>query len=297
MELRELSRGGQGYVRRMPKRLHRHLVVGVAIAFAACGRDSVPVTAPAPTAAPTPVQTTPFGLEGVVYDTVYRGVDQARIEVIDGSQAGAVVTSDVWGKFSFGDRKFAEAFTLQASKEGHVMASQRVTAPQKGDVAFAGFVLASPTPSANLSGNYILTLTADSACSSLPAEATTWSVAATVSQGFSETRYSVKVSAPTVLKGSDTFAANVFGTVARFNVWTDADNSDGIVEQLGPEAYLEVLGDSIVSVESFPSVAAFSGSFTYCPGPGAVNLFGHFVCGVTPITCESTNHRFTLARQ
>src|SRR5512145_2758838 len=96
--------------------------VGATLILAGCGRDGI--TAPTPTPTPTP-QPQGFVLRGTVFDTASRPVDQARIEVMDGPQAGAVTTSNEQGQFSFSQR-FTQGLTLRASKDGYVTDQQSV---------------------------------------------------------------------------------------------------------------------------------------------------------------------------
>jgi len=276
----------------------RHVIIaGAILMLAGCGRDSDinPITH-------APWNT--FTVSGSVTDTAGRSVDQARIEVMDGPHAGVVTLSVANGRFSFGVR-FTEQVTFQASKEGYHSAQQRVGPSNLFLDVNRSFQLASLTPSIDLTGGYLVTLTADAACTSLPANATSRTYSATVTRGFSDTLYIGRLSgaifAPAPISSSTSsseswryarFFANVSGTFARF-AFSNPDDW-GIVEQLAPDAFVEFSGTADATVDAGTSSVEvpLSGSFSYCAAPRP----NFFECTIPRITCTSTNHRLTLTR-
>jgi carboxypeptidase family protein len=271
----------------------RHVITAVAILMlAGCGRDSDidPIT-PA---------TNSFAVSGYVTDTAGRSIDQARIEVVDGPQAGAVTLSDARGQFSFGQR-FTEGNRIRASKDGYRTTDESVirfvgTNPSYPTVV--SFQLASLTPSIDLTGGYLVTITADAACTGLPANATSRTYVATVTRRSVDWAYIGQLSgaifapAPIASLHYDRFLANVFGTVVRFGFSNPDDY--GIVEQLGPDSFVDISGTADATVEARTSSveAPFSGYFSYCAAPKPT----FFDCTIPRIDCTSTNHRLTLTR-
>ena len=269
--------------------------VGAILVLAGCGRDGITLPTPTPTPPPAPQG---FVLRGLVFDTASRPLDQARIEAMDGPQAGAVAMSDAQGQFSFSQR-FTQGLTLRASKDGYVTDQQSVTT--SNSAFFALFILASPTPSIDLAGSYVVTLTADAACTNLPPNTVSRSYTATISRsGSRDTSYVGRLAGATFATGSDSpydyFLPRVFGTFVNFLFWSlGNDEVNGLVEQLGPDAYLGIAGEAGATFEGDSIDAPFSGLFAYCPGVRSSSSV--FACAATPIRCDSNNHRLTVRRQ
>ena len=267
------------------------IIVAATLVLAACDGDSdiSPITPATPNS---------FPVSGYVTDTAGRAIDQARIEVVDGPQAGAMTLSDANGRFSFGGRRFIEQVTFQASKEGYHSAQQRVGSINGFPDVDRSFQLASLTPSIDLTGGYLVRLTADAACTSLPANATSRTYSATVTRRSSDTQYigglTGAIFPPPAIESwrHDRFFANVFGTFVR----VDFSNPDwyGLVEQLAPDAYIEFSGTADATVEAGTSSVEvpLNGSFSYCAAPKP----NFFECTIPLITCTSTNQRLTLTR-
>lgn len=269
--------------------------VGAMLVLAGCGRDGITAPTPLPTPPPEPQG---FALRGTVFDTAARPVDEARIEAMDGPQAGAVTTSNAQGQFSFSQR-FTQGLTLRASKDGYVTDQQSVIPSSSS--SFATFRLASLTPSIDLAGSYVVTITADAACTNLPPNTVSRSYTATINHSSSrETTYIGRLAGATFATGPDSpydyFFAQVFGTFVNFFFWSLAnDEVNGVVEQLVPDAYLGINGEAGAAVEGASIEVPFSGVFGYCPG--ARSSSSVFACATTPITCDSKNHRLTVRRQ
>src|SRR5687768_14419244 len=139
----------------------------------ACADANSPVE-PTPSA-PAPAQLT-FSLAGDVSDTASRPLKGASVAVVDGPRAGAATETDDAGRFSMPGTFTQSAITVIASKEGYSPATRSFPTPgrpmQGGNWGFS-FRLEPLAPSANLSGEYTLTLTTDKACTRLPEAART----------------------------------------------------------------------------------------------------------------------------
>jgi hypothetical protein len=77
-----------------------------------------------------------------------------------------MTTSDASGHFSY-DGTFSMPVTLRATKDGYATATVPARAVADGR-AYASFQLGSVTPPVAIAGSYTLTITADSACTTLP---------------------------------------------------------------------------------------------------------------------------------
>ena len=91
----------------------------VLVAVAGCGESPSAVTAPSAmvVSATTPVPTaSSLEVKGTVSDGAFRGISGARIEVLDGSQAGATTLTDRRGEFSFSGT-FADNTRFRATRD------------------------------------------------------------------------------------------------------------------------------------------------------------------------------------
>ena len=285
----------------------RHfLIAGAILLLAGCGRDSDPgpiTPGPITTASPT-IADASFTVRGFVTDTANRFVDQARIEAVDGPQAGAVTLSDARGQFSFGAQRFTQGFTIRASKDGYLIAQQSlIPYSSNNSEVFVSFRIAAPTPPVDLAGDsYSVTITSNPACTALPAAATARTYSATLTRGLIDTVFIGQLRGATFappatdFSSYDSFYADVFGRFVRFSFWTAAEEENGIVEQLAPDAFLAIYGtaDATVDAGSISLDVPFTGTFAYCAAPRAAGRA--FACSTTPAACSSTNHRLTLTR-
>ena len=146
----------------------RAIVVLAAIG-SGCGdsRNNTPPLSPSP---PAPV-VSQQSLSGYVADTAFRAVADARIDVLDGPQAGLSMLSDGAGQFTYTGTftgTFTSSVTFRVSKDGYVSATgtSRISAPGGRPWAYVRLeMVAAP---ANIAGDYTLTFTADASCTSLP---------------------------------------------------------------------------------------------------------------------------------
>jgi hypothetical protein len=218
------------------------------MAVVAAGCSTPSSTAPSPTAkvnaapspAPGPTPDGPF-IAGIVYDTAYRYLAGARIEVIDGPQAGMSTESDSQGRFWL-TGAFDDTTRFVATKEGHLPATS-VLGPFCAAChpnRWLYFTLEEPTPPPDLSGHWEVTFTTDAACTDMPSELRTRSYDATIalsppaSNPDARWLFVVKMDNVPFLSDYKEFHIAAAGSYLGF------PENDGpvLVEQLDPTTYL-----------------------------------------------------------
>jgi hypothetical protein len=173
----------------MTNRTHSALLLFVVVAgVAACDRPGSP-TGPTPTAPPPVGSVAPTvnggeSIKGTVSDSALRRLAGARVELLDGTQAGLSAMTDASGEFSLVANS-DDATRFRASKEGHVTADAAIlpNCDRCNPKRWVHFLLSVVEPAVALAGNYTLTFIADSACAKLPEEVRTRSYDATISPG------------------------------------------------------------------------------------------------------------------
>ena len=269
--------------------MRQNIAAGSILLLAACADNSGQMA---------PAARISFVVRGSVNDTAYRPVGQSTLEVVDGPQAGAVTTTDNAGNYAF-TTTFTESFTLRASKDGYLPATAWVEGKLGISSSGASLRLASPTAPVDLAGNWVVTLTADTVCTNLPAIARTRTYPVTITRGtFQSTTFQGAVTGSVFFVGSsiryDRFVAGVFGDFVRFSFYSpDLDN--GLVEEVGPDSYVTITGEADAVVAGSTVDVPFSGYVGHCSGARS-GVFG-FQCSVLPNDCSSKNHRLTLTRQ
>ena len=255
-------------------------VVLLVIAASACGGNNTTspssTTSPQPVAQPTPPSNAGGFVKGSVSDTAFRPLDGARVEVVDGPQAGRSTTADANGNFSLSGT-FDDATRFRATKDGHLAATQVSRTFPNISGRLLIFSLEVPAPPVNMAGDYTLTFIADSACVGLPDDVRTRTYAATITP-WSSTSFNVALSGASFLPSRDSFPIGVAGDYLTF--WF-ADPA--IVEQFAANTQIELYGSAGVSVGT-------SGVSTI-----AVSWDGEFEYSQTE--CESKNHQLILTRR
>ena len=223
-------------------------------------RDS-PVPPAAPTVV-TPVQNVVTLIPGSVFDTAFRPLAGVKVEIVDGPQAGASVTTDTAGQFSFSGT-FIGAVTFRATKEGYLIATQTLDLSVSRHSCCISFSLKSLNPSLTLeAGTYTLTVTADNACKDIPSDLRTRTYTATImpARDHPNTLYLVDVTG--LFLSSFGFAIGVAGNYLAFTI-----DGPAFSEHLSAFTYLEIAGAGGASLET-SSVSTisipFSGSFESC---------------------------------
>jgi hypothetical protein len=255
----------------------------------------------------TPVQPTPLpiyqsvSVNGVVTDTTFiRPVADVRVEVVDGPRAGVFAITNTAGNYEL-PGLFPEVFTVRATKEGYApfTTTRSMTYYGPGPL-YIPIVLALSTPPVNLTGDYTLTLTADTACSgNLPdaARARTYTVAMTPTPNTPTTYRAVLGGATFLSSEAGRFFVDVAATYAHFRFGDPWDEGIGIIEEVAPSTYLAIWGSAGLTVDGGTTISgSFSGAFAYCfdPNYGIVN----YQCPVGQhVVCNSTNQRMLLVRR
>jgi hypothetical protein len=282
------------------------LLAGTALAC-----NGRPPTAPQPgplprdpaAPAPAPVETV---IRGYVQDSAFRPLFGARVEVLDGPQAGRFATTTRTGEFELSGA-FDETTRFQATKEGYA-AGTRVTNPYCGACnphLWVLFALAPIDPPAPLAGNYTLTIVADSACTGLPDVARTRTYAVTVEPephpiSPPGTFFKVALSGGRFVNGRDNF----WFAVARDDIAVGIGEEGwgpGIHEQLSETRYLGIDGFGSVSVAAPTSTISttFQGNIDYCELTSPVD--STYGCGpgqpTAHVACASTMHQLVLVRR
>ena len=284
-------------------RMSRARVLLVLAMAPGCG-SSHPTSPLAPSATASQVQLQQESLAGYVGDTAFRSVAGARVEVLDGPQAGMVLTSDGSGLFSYAGA-FASAVTLRASKDGYIALTKTTQTSAPGGRPWVYFqleVLAAPV---NLAGDYALTFVADSACAGVPNELRTRTYTATIAPQSNPltrpgTAFTLTAGGVPFFEGYDNFTIGVAGDVAAFMLYQG--EGFGLVEQVGPKTYVALYGEGRVSVAT-PAVSTISvaldGAIDYCVLRSDVGWFEACTSSqaVEHQQCQSKNHRLILTRR
>jgi hypothetical protein len=242
----------------------------------------------------TPPSTQPAGalLVGYVRNTAFRAIPDARIQIVDGSGAGASAMTDAAGQYVL-QAPFTGAVTVLAEKAGYVTVSQRTTLPP----GFTGshhlnFIMAVDGPSLDLTGAWSATLQADAACEAIPDELRTRIYTATFVPDSSRPQsYRARLDGADFLYDSPAVSP-MYGSVAGSSAYFQVgyfDEGIGIVERLTPSGYLEILADAEASASESRISGLLRGRFEYCPS-------GHlFKCEVQAVRCAAS--ALTLVRR
>ena len=311
----------EAYARSTMGRLHTALMLIVgALAGAACNDDSTSATSVLPTA-PTPLAVGTPGLpatgvavRGFVNDTGNRPIGGATVEVINGPSAGLRTTTLADGGFNISGQFDADT-QFRATKDGHDPSVRnmppRCTACSPN--YWVTFALGLPVAPANIAGDYTLTITAASTCTTLPGHAR-------------QRIYSAKIVA---LPDQPTAAAtrfravpsgaNVLSNIAWDGLWFavagdyvevvsgDMHGQPGIIEQTDVNAYFTVDGiaKTIPSSSGASTISmALEAQIMHCelkPGLLPLDAGGRFDCAasraVSSAACQSRNHQLVLTRR
>lgn len=284
-------------------------VVALALFMSAC--DNTP-------AGPTPVQPPPPGfvepppqsrtVRGFVGDTIARPLVGAKVEVLDGHEAGRVAATDDMGWFTLAGA-LTDSTRLRATKEGHVPATGTIAFWRRdGPADYVSIALALLATPVSLAGDYSLTFVADDACTTVPEELRTRTYAATIEPDVADPRSPAgsflwaNISGVSFLANQRRIPILIAGDVVSF--WLGEHGYGAFfVEQVAPSTYLQFDGSATVSAGPSPISslsATFEGAVDYCvmrsPMTGS-----HYDCdrtrAVSNVHCVSNKHRLTLTRR
>jgi hypothetical protein len=278
------------------------LVLGIVSGVWACDRGSSSPSTPSPVPSPAPQPAVLRPISGYVYDTAFRPVAGASVQLVDGPQAGTMTTSDASGHFSY-DGTFSMPVRLQAAKDGYTTATVAAQALTDGR-AYAGFQLGSVTPPVAIGGSYTLTITADSACTTLPDDVRTRTyraavIAATNTRAPTGTSFNGTVAGAQFAPYANLFWVGVFGDYVSTSTIGEGPS---IVEQVGPNRYIAFMGEAGLSVGSASTStisAPFKGTIEYCELKSAIGQYYDCSPELAAVReeCTSNNGQLTLTRQ
>ena len=282
------------------------LVLLVAVACAACGSGNL-ITGPS---AEPPQRS----VAGSVQDASFRPIAGALVAIV-GTGLSTLTGAD--GSFEL-TGGISSPVTLRVAKEGYVTETRAADWPTCTTPPGYSFpicprmvmlvTLESRGQAVDISGDYTVTLAADSACADLPSEARSRTFAASiVPNSPARTRYFVTLQAPSLRLGVGAFEAGVTGDFLALRFTTDP----GVVDEIAPNIYILAGGGASTTVVPGASLiaATFDGYLEYCrlkDSTDAVNGCGpgsSALAEPTPsqpvnfASCQSRNHRLTFTRR
>ena len=262
------------------------LIVALMSASAGCdGPRAAPTRPGLPDAQPPVTPVVPANtVMGTVYDTAFRRVAGATVEVLDGPHAGMIATTAASGEFVLSGT-FDQSTRFRAAGAGYLPATML---HPHGHI---DFYLVSSTPPVNVAGEYELTFMTDPSCTGIPESVRTRTYEASIRPG-SFARIPAGMAFDLALHGLDALdnpAIGVAGKAVGFRLYNDG--YPFIVERVAPDLYLTITGWAEVAAWSDARVVAvpFEGWIAAAAGPpGSPSpVFGN---------CRSTDHRLEIRR-
>jgi hypothetical protein len=240
-----------------------------------------------------------------VYDTAFRSVGGATVNLLDGAQAGASTQSDETGRFSFVG-VFEDPTTVRVSKEGYVAATGTAKSINSSNgTIWASVVLDVLAKPVDMAGDYSLTIVADSVCAGMPDDLRTRTYAASIrrmpdSGNQPGTSLRLTVDGGSLLPDRNSFQIGVAGNRVAFIMYNEEDFA--LVEKIAPGTFFAVQGGAAVSMDEGPVTrisTSFSGVIDYCALQSDTGWT--YECNSSPRTayqhCESKQHQLTLVRR
>jgi len=217
---------------------------------------------------------------GWVGDSASRLLAGARVEVLTGPASGRTAITDENGRYDLAG--VGNGAELRASKDGYLPQTR-----QAGQ--FNGpridFHLGSPGGSFDLTGNFQVTFTADTACTALPAAARSRTYRA-AGNGFLLTLYGGQFGLGDYKWG--VLYAGPFENFVNLNF-----NDPPVWDFLTPDTYVVFYGGAsgimVRDTGTFPA----SGEVTYC---GDAEPDEYPECHIAVVSCRSSQHRVTLTK-
>lgn len=260
-----------------------------------CADGKSPVEPTPSPAGPAPPTFT-FSLAGSVSDTANRPLKDASVAVMDGPRAGTIAMTDDRGRFSIPGTFSQSAITLVASKDGYspvTWSFPQLGRPMEGGNWGFAFTLEPLAASANLEGEYTLTLTTDKACTKLPEAVRTRTYTASIVSGSRRT----------------TFVGTLRDAEIVFELWSPyfqigvahdfASIELRFVERLSDMSYLAIQGGTAASLGSAGIRAPFNAQFVHCRNQPSWAPGEYWWCGadVQGDECASGSNQLTLVRR
>ena len=251
-----------------------------------CNRTSTLPTRPSqqpPDAGTPPPAAVGPGVRGTVYDTAFRRLAGATVEVLDGPQAGMKVNTTVEGEFTL-PGLFDATTRFQASSEGYQSAT--MLHPH----GYMDYYLVRSMPPMHIAGEYDMTFVADPECAALPEYLRERTYRASVTPGSFD-RIPAGMVLNLALAGVeplDNPSIGVAGDTVGFRLFNDG--YPFIVERVSASLYVTITGWA--EVASWPAdnggvSVPFDGWMTALEGPplSAARTLGH---------CKSSGHRLVI---
>jgi Carboxypeptidase regulatory-like domain len=217
---------------------------------------------PPPSPALPPSSPAEYSLSGVVQDTAYRFIPDVRIQVVEGAQVGVSTTTDASGRYEL-PGTFTDVIVVQAEKAGYVSVTQHAgPGPYAGGRWTLFFGMELDAPSVNLTGDWDLTIRADSSCGAVPDVLRMRTYTASVSS-FRSQKYVGLLSGAAFWFSRTEVYISVAGTYASFYI-VDPWSGYYVLEKLAPSGYLAIWGGGEGSASESMVSGSFSGVFDYC---------------------------------
>jgi hypothetical protein len=294
----------------MKRRFGSALVVLILLG-SAIGCDSTTPLAPTPVSpqaatpppAPPPAPSNPnaITIAGSVQDHTWRRLAGARVEVLDGPNAGLSAVTDATGAFRLsGEFDPTTRFRATASqyRERTLVLPARC-APCNPNW-WLHFSLDTEAASVDLAGEYALTFVADPACTSLPEEFRQRTYPVTVRPDGLEAaaQFKVSVRGGSFLTGYDTFYIGLAGDSFAAHLG-DFHGSPGVAERVTDTTVLSFEGSATASglADAGTVVATLDGMISSCELRGEPTA-RYSTCQPGPANalCLSTKHQLILER-
>ena len=283
------------------------LIAAQGVMGGACGERGpvITPTGPSEPSPPSPTRSGPSSVatvttKGMVYDSAFRPLKGAKIEVLDGRWAGVSTVSDAQGEF-FLPGELEGTTPLRASEAGHVPLTRSFS--YVATTRFVFFYLVPLSPQRDITGDYTLTFVAAS-CSGIPAELRTRSYAVTIApapiQNNPGSFFKVTIHGGRFLEHYGAFSIGVAGDAVGF------PDNDGpvLVEEIAPDTYLtyESFGwppTAWNETEGRPTISTAFLGIDYCVLKAGTTPAS--VCrtdqAISHARCGSGDQRLTLTRR
>ena len=283
-------------------------VVVLILFGSAIGCDSTSPLAPTPRVPDLPGSSTPptanqnaIVLAGTVVDNIWRPLAGARVEVLDGPNAGLSVITAANGSYRL-IGEFDSSTRFRATSSQH----RERTLPMPPRCATCNpnwwlhFSLETEAASVDLAGAYSLTFVADPACTTLPEEFRQRTYPATVRPINTENtgQFNVSVMGGGLLAGYDTFFVGVAGDAVAAYLG-DFHGSPGVADRVTATTVLGFDGSATATgvADTATVVATLDGTISYCELRGEPTArYSTCLPGPANVLCTSANHQLIMQR-
>jgi hypothetical protein len=239
-------------------------------------------------------------IAGYVQDRAWRPLIGARVEALDGPDAGGATITNEKGEFRLvGEFDPTTRFRASAEQHRDLIGVLPPRCDRCNPNWWLYFSLETEAASVDLAGEYSLTFVADRACTTLPEEFRRRTYPATVRLGYSAAQFKVSVRGGRFLAGYDEFLIGVAGD-SFAAILGDLHGSPGVAERLDETTVLGFEGEAQASLGSSNAsiVAEFDGVISYCELRG--KPAARYAClseqTAAKALCTSRSHQLILER-